>query len=393
MSTTTQDIPGAGQEAAQHELLRFAVANSQVIFYIADAQNDYTVRFISSNVASITGHAPDEFLADPSFGRRHLHPDDRQQFDLALDTLNVNGQASREYRLRSAQGRYLWFRDELKLADGGRTFVGSMNDISERVAAEAEREWLNQLMQDAIESLPSGFAVYDARDRVMLCNTAFARVYGRDAASMLGTTREENVQAMCRRLRQFGGEALAWTEQDVDWMLARLNDVDKGPVEMELDDGTWVLVSHSPTTDGGTVVVRTDISRQKSAEQALRASEEYFRRIVENHPLPVVLFDIETARVLYESPAMSALLRRGTAAGEGYLALEYFPDPDDRRRYRRLGGPPASRAGCGGAHAGIPRRRRALVPRPGRTHPTGWDGRRTRRRHPLQADGGCAAGQ
>lgn len=338
MSTTTFDIPGAGSDpaATQHELLSFAVSNSQVIFYVADAHGDHAVRFISSNVEPITGHLPDAFRDDPSFGRRQLHPDDIPQFDQALEELKLSGCACREYRLRSARGGYLWFRDDLKLAAGGREFVGSMVNVSERVAAEAERQRLNQLMQDAIESLPSGFAVYDAGGRVILCNTAFARMYGRDREAMLNTTRDQNVQAISRRLRRYDGEPVAGAGRNTDWMLARLNDFEKGPVEMELEDGSWMLTGHSPTTDGGSVVVRTDITHQKAAEQALRDSEEYFRRIVENHPLAVLLFDLETGSILYESPAVATLLRRDGAVAASYSALEYVPDPEQRRRFVRL---------------------------------------------------------
>ncbi|HSH40715.1 MAG TPA: PAS domain S-box protein, partial [Arenicellales bacterium] len=336
MSTTTSDLPDTGRAAAdRHELLSFAVANSRVIFYVADTGGDNAVRFISANVEAITGHPPDAFSSDPFFGRRHVHPDDLAGFERALETLKADGQASREYRLRSAQGEYLWFRDDLKLGKGGREFVGSMVNVSERVAAEEEKQQLNRLMQDAIESLPSGFAVYDSSGRVLLCNTAFARLYGKDRESMLETTREGNVRSICARLRRFDGEEVACTESDASWMLGRLNDFARGPVEMELDDGTWMLASHSPTADGGTVVVRTDITHQKVAENALRHSEEYFRHIVENHPLPVVLFDLETGRIVYESPAVAALLRREESSEESYSALDYVPDAEERKRFAR----------------------------------------------------------
>lgn len=465
MSTSTEDLTGTRPDTAtKQELLSFAVANSQVIFYVAEAHGDHAVRFISSNVAAITGHPPEAFQEDPSFGRSRLHPDDAAQFDRALDALQATGQATREYRLRSTGGEYLWFRDELKLADDGGTFVGSMinvtgekhardrlrdveqlnaamigtvgnaivaadsrgcvldfnaaaeamfgyareqalgrpladlivperhraahtagmqrfhatgetrlvgrkveleaaradgsvfpvelnitctcvngetvfvgeiSDISERVAAEAERRRLHQLMQDAIESLPSGFAVYDDRGRVTLCNSAFARPYGARRESMIGTSREDNVRAICGRLRRFDGEAVACTDNDAERILARLNDFAAGPVEMQLDDGSWMLATHSPSTEGGSVLVRTNITPQKTAEEALRHSEEYFRRIVENHPLPVVLFDIETGGILYESPAVAALLRRDESAAGQYSALEYVPDPEERRRFVR----------------------------------------------------------
>jgi len=336
MSTTTNEqCQSEHEKTAQQELLNFAVSNSQVIFYVAEASGDHAVRFISANVEALTGHPPGAFMDDPAFCRDHMHPEDRAAFDRAIKTVKETGAASEEYRLRTASGEYLWLRDELKLAGDGRTFAGSMVNISERVAAEGGRTRINRLMQDAIESLPNGFAVYDAEDRVILCNTAFARLYNRDRAALLRTTRRDNVRDICRRLRRFGGEPVTCTEADAEWMLARLNDHGEGPVELELDDGSWLLVSHSPTSEGGAVVVRTDITRHKSVERALRESEEYFRRIVENHPLPVALFDADSGRMLYESPAVSRLLRRDRTDTGPYSTLEYFPDAEDRKRFMR----------------------------------------------------------
>lgn len=438
-------------EAAQQTLLNFAVSHSPVIFYVADVKNNYTVRFVSANVEAITGHKPEDFTNDPMFGRRHLHSEDLEQFNRAIELVRERGQASREYRMESADGSYLWFRDEMKLAEGGEQFVGSMinitgekqvrdqlreaeelnativgtvrnaiiavdregrvldfntsaermfgyrredalgrpladlivpeahrqlrlaslvgtkgeieamradgsvfpveyhvtsarlkgqtvfvgeiSDISERVAAEAERKRLTQLMQDAIESLPSGFSVSDPDGKVILCNTAFAQLYARTPASMLNTSRHDNVRTISRQLRCFDGQTVSGTEEDMERIEARLKDSGRKPVEMELKDGRWMLVSHGSTTDGGVVAIRTDITNQKLTEYALRDSEEYFRQIVENHPLPVLLFDIESGRVLYESPAVSALLRRWQSDEESYWALEYFAKSSERKRF------------------------------------------------------------
>ena len=114
-----QTQPRADDQGAldrERTLLDFAVSRSPAIFYIADLDGERGVTFISSNVEAITGHAPSAFLDDPGFAWRHIHPDDQAGYSRVLDDLPSQGDLVREYRLRSAAGDYLWFRDELRLS-------------------------------------------------------------------------------------------------------------------------------------------------------------------------------------------------------------------------------------------------------------------------------------
>ena len=54
------------------------------------------------------------------------------------------------------------------------------NLIEQRQALEAAQQaaqQARQLLQDAVESLPEGFALFDAEDKHVVCNAQYRRLY------------------------------------------------------------------------------------------------------------------------------------------------------------------------------------------------------------------------
>jgi PAS domain S-box-containing protein len=210
-----------------------------------------------------------------------------------------------------------------------------VSDITEHRQAETEQQRLAQLLRDAIESISNGFAVYDGSDRLVACNTAFASLFRVEPQSLVGTSIEELFSRAQLRMRSFDGRLATDGSPSLEQALQRLREADHQPVDIELDNGQWLQITSHPTADGGRVYIRTDITRLKNTEALLRDSERRFRDIVERNPLPVWVNEIESGRILYESPAASTLVGRNTQdAGPG-RATDYYADIADRTDYLR----------------------------------------------------------
>jgi PAS domain S-box-containing protein len=210
-----------------------------------------------------------------------IHPDDLTGFKQAL-VAHLKGEADRleiEYRYRHSDDSWHWARQHgiaLK-DDAGRTYrvVGSTGDVT------AEKELANELerargrLHDAVEALEEGFALFDPEDRLVICNSRYAKFFRQLAGVELvaGMKFEDFMRAGLARHMFFdvGGDPEAWLAA----LLARRR---RGGTRMQhLGSGSWLQVSDYATKDGSLVSVYTDVTdlkqRQRELEQAKEAAE------------------------------------------------------------------------------------------------------------------------
>ena len=106
---------GTGPGGQRQTVLDFAVSRSPVIFYTAEVGGEWPINFISDNVERLTGHKSADFRSDPRYCRTCIHPDDLNHYDRRLEQLRPDGSVSHEYRFKTTDGAYRWYRDEISL--------------------------------------------------------------------------------------------------------------------------------------------------------------------------------------------------------------------------------------------------------------------------------------
>lgn len=144
-------------------------------------------------------------------------------------------------------------------------------DVSDEIAARSEAEKSRALLMDAINSLPQGFVLYDANERLVLWNKSFEDLYS-SAAHVLrqGITFEELThELMNRGLLDDSADTEAWLAT----RMQQFRSHERG-VELHMATGQWQLHDDLPTSDGGTVGIRTDISLLKNREHDLNLSQK-----------------------------------------------------------------------------------------------------------------------
>ena len=162
--------------------------------------------------------------------------------------------------------------------------VYAIRDLRERRGAAAQIEDFNARLQQqhdllkvqeqqlraqnvqldaALNNIAQGLAMFDADQRLVLCNRRYAEIYELSPDQvMLGTTLLEIIRHRVgnKLLSDMSPEAI------VDAMLRRRNDTRFAEFYSQLSDGRCIAITVQPMADGGTVTTHQDITEQRRSE-------------------------------------------------------------------------------------------------------------------------------
>ncbi len=189
--------------------------------------------------------------------------DDIDLFEIAnqLIASKIN-HIDQSFRMQHTNGHWIWLRVRCELSqgagDGGLHLIGIAVDITEQKSLAEKTVEADLRLRDAIETIPEAFVLWDAEDRLVLCNSHFQRLHKLpDSAVAPGTSYETVIEVgSMPEVRTRLHEAFAQAPG------ART-------FEAQIEDGSWLHISERRTKDGGYVSVGTDITRIKEHEQKL----------------------------------------------------------------------------------------------------------------------------
>jgi two-component system cell cycle sensor histidine kinase PleC len=232
--------------------------------------------FWSHSMFDILGlETQDDLLTFGEVGKL-VHPSDIQLYELAAQLAEAKTSSiDRAFRMLHANGSWVWLRARCELVrqpgEPGLHLIGIAVDISEQRSLVEKTAAADLRLRDAIETIPEAFVLWDAENRLVLCNSNFQELHDLpEAAIAPGTSFDQVVAAGRKRVLRTRvlseGHPVAGART----------------LEAQLDDGHWLHISERRTKDGGYVSVGTDITTIKLHETKLMNSEQRLMETIAN---------------------------------------------------------------------------------------------------------------
>lgn len=149
---------GEAQATVQERLTQL-LSVSPAVIYSFKASGDFAPTFVSTNIETLFGYAPREYLDNPNFWSERVHPDDLRRVETEVTDLFENGKQALEYRFRRKDGSYCWVNDDQHVMRDERgeplEIMGSWSDITTRKQAEAAEDAARRRLSTLLESAPA----------------------------------------------------------------------------------------------------------------------------------------------------------------------------------------------------------------------------------------------
>ena len=340
-------------QSARIEWLSEIARRTSNLVVMMDA--DRRVTWVNEAFQRTTGWTLDEIRGRNADRFLHCDETDREITAYLREALDRAEAAKAEIFNRDRNGRPYWVDLDIQpLRDASGALEGFMaveTDVTERrrqadalrLAADDAAQ-ARATLEAAVEALQDGFVLFDADDRVVICNERYRQTYPLSASAIVPGARFEEIL----RYGLAQGEYAEATGREEDWLAERLerHRAPQSEVEQQLTDGRWLRIFEKATPDGGRVGLRVDITELKLAEKraladraaAMEASQDgisitdgagrfvYMNRAhlaqfgydseaeIIGKPW-TLLYAPETAAWM-EANAMPALVRRGRWSGE-----------------------------------------------------------------------------
>ncbi|MBK1988651.1 PAS domain S-box protein [Sphaerospermopsis aphanizomenoides BCCUSP55] len=280
--------------------------------------------FISQQYEKIWGRSRERIYQEPLTWLIAIHEDDRERINQAFFVKAALGEYDEEYRIVQPDGQMRWIHDRAFPVqnDTGEIYriAGFAEDITKRKEAEEELQQLNEelearveqrtkalresqaMLQLVLDTIPQRVFWKDRQSVVRGCNRTFAEdvgqapeeIIGQDPYDMSATRAEVDFYLECDHLVMTTGQPQMHIQETFHKPDGSIMWIETNKVPLRDADGNII----------GILGTYEDITSRRSAEEALRYSEQRFRIALHNSPIVVFNQDLDLRYTWIYNPAL-----------------------------------------------------------------------------------------
>jgi PAS domain S-box-containing protein len=235
------------------------------------------IEWVNDAFTRTTGYTLDEVRGRQPGKLLQFEGTDQATIQRIRRALDAREPVHAEILNRAKSGREYWLSLDIQpvLTPDGRLdgyvavqtdITGKMQDAARLARFAAEAEAARAALLAAVAALPDGFALFDSREQLVLCNDRYRHLHPRATAILVPGIEIERLMRFELSLGEYPaalGREGAWLQQ----MMGALREGTGWTADLELADGRWVRSVKIRTADRQTIALRSDITELKRAER------------------------------------------------------------------------------------------------------------------------------
>jgi PAS domain S-box-containing protein len=264
---------------------------------------DYDGHFIDVNIAFCrsVGYSREELLSMTVHDIDPLHP--AATWSVFWEKLKQAGLLTFESLHRTKEGKIIPVEINVSFFEhnGKEYHCGFARDITERKQADDALRLSEMKLKTLFEILPIGVSILDAERNIAFVNPALGRI--------LNMTKDSFIRGDYKSRKYLRPDGTQMPEEEFASVRAireqrAVHNVETG-VLMEDGHVIWTNVNAAPValSDWKVVIITTDITERKQAEEALHLEKENFRHSLDDSPLGVRIVSAE-GNTIYANQAI-----------------------------------------------------------------------------------------
>jgi PAS domain S-box-containing protein len=244
-----------------------------------------TFSYVSAGVCEVTGLMPEQIIDDPAQFIDTIREDFRGQYRAHFRKSAADLVPSDfEFPIIRQDGCLRWIHTSgrpQRRVDGTVVWDGVMFDVTDKKIAQENAERNHQWLLQAIDSMPTGFMLWDTDDRLVLWNNLASSYHHDPAMFREGLSFEDMLQLPYEdRKRHLGVDGAD------EWLVERREQhkAADGNYEFQGKNNSWFTLRERTTPDGFTVTMVSDVSDLYDSRTLLQESEERYRAMINLSP-------------------------------------------------------------------------------------------------------------